>query len=42
MERGVDNCAHCDDYGCEKLVQFFGFVPEARTTLDGIRAQLNL
>ena len=41
MKRAVVNCAHCDQYGCEKLVQFFGFVPEARTTLDGIRAQLN-
>ena len=41
MGREVVNCAHCDDYGCETIVGFFGFVPEAKATLDGIRAQLN-
>ena len=41
MERAVDNCAHCGDYGCDKLVQFFGFVPEARARLDSIHARLN-
>lgn len=40
MGRAVINCAHCDDYGCETITGFFGFVPEARTRLDGIRAQL--
>jgi hypothetical protein len=40
MGRAVINCAHCDDYGCETITGFFGFVPEARIRLDGIRAQL--
>jgi hypothetical protein len=40
MERGVVNCAHCADYGCEKLEGFFGLVPEVRATLDGIRQSL--
>lgn len=40
LERGVLNCAHCDDYACEKLEGFFGFVPDARAILDGIRAEL--
>ena len=40
VERGVINCAHCADYACEQLEGFFGFVPEARVTLDGIRAGL--
>jgi hypothetical protein len=40
MERDVANCAHCADYACETLEGFFGFVPEARATLDGIRAGL--
>ncbi|MCK4450756.1 MAG: DUF3795 domain-containing protein [Anaerolineae bacterium] len=40
VERGVVNCAHCDDYACEKLAGFFGFVPDARATLDGIRQGL--
>ena len=40
MQKAVVNCAHCDDYACDKLDQFFGFVPEAKTRLDGIRARL--
>jgi hypothetical protein len=38
--RGVANCAHCADYGCDKLQGFFSFVPDARTRLDAIRAEL--
>jgi hypothetical protein len=40
VARGVVNCAHCDDYACEKLEGFFGFVPNARTVLDGLRQSL--
>jgi hypothetical protein len=40
LERAVANCAHCTDYGCEKIERFFGFVPDARTTLDSVRAGL--
>ena len=38
--RGVANCAHCDDYVCERLEAFFGFVPDARVVLDEIRDSL--
>ena len=41
VERGVDNCAHCADYGCDKLVGFFEHAPEARATLDEIWHGLN-
>jgi hypothetical protein len=34
------NCAHCDDYGCDKLEGFWAMAPEARATLDAIRAGL--
>ena len=37
-ERGLINCAVCDDYGCEKLTKFHDMVPEARENLDRIRA----
>jgi hypothetical protein len=37
---GVVNCAHCSDYACEKLEEFFGFVPDSRGVLDQIRASL--
>jgi len=40
IERKVQNCAHCDDYACEKLEGFFGFAPEARVTLEEIRQGL--
>jgi len=40
VARGVANCAHCPDYGCEKLTRFFGFVPQVQATLDEIRRAL--
>jgi hypothetical protein len=40
VERGVANCAYCADYACEKLEGFFGFAPDARAVLDGIRQSL--
>jgi hypothetical protein len=40
VEKGVENCAHCDDYGCDKLTEFFGLVPDAKEALDGIRRTL--
>jgi hypothetical protein len=40
MALNIANCAHCADYACEKLEGFFGFVPDARKTLDGVRAGL--
>ena len=40
MARGVANCAHCPDYACDKVEEFFGFVPSARTVLSEIRQSL--
>ena len=40
IARGVANCAHCPDYACEKMVRFFGFVPDAKVVLDQIRDAL--
>ncbi len=40
VERGVENCAHCDDYGCDKLMAFIGNVPQMRDTLEAIRRSL--
>jgi len=40
QEKGVENCAHCDEYVCEKLDKFFEMVPACRTTLDEIKASL--
>jgi hypothetical protein len=40
VERGVINCAYCDDYGCDKITHFFSFATEAKTTLEEIRQAL--
>jgi len=37
IERGVVNCAFCDDYGCAKLEGFLAQAPEARATLGQLR-----
>jgi hypothetical protein len=38
--KGVENCAYCADYACEKLEKFFEMVPQNKTTLDEIRKGL--
>lgn len=40
MARGVENCAHCDDYACDKLTKFLEMVPAARNKLDEIKRSL--
>jgi hypothetical protein len=40
VQRAVMNCAYCDDYGCEKLAKFWAAAPEAKSTLEGVRAGL--
>jgi hypothetical protein len=37
QEKGVENCAFCNEFACEKLSKFFEAVPVARTTLEEIR-----
>jgi hypothetical protein len=39
-ERGVLNCAHCNDYGCDTLNGLFKFIPLAKENLERIRATL--
>jgi len=40
IARGLDNCAYCDDYACEKLTRVFEMAPGAKTKLDEIRTGL--
>lgn len=42
QERGVENCAHCEEYACEKLSGFTSKVPMARENLKGERKALGL
>lgn len=39
-KRGVMTCAHCPDYGCETLQQFFAFAPVLKDKLEAIRKTL--
>lgn len=40
VEKGVENCAHCDEYPCTKLADFLAAVPDLKIKLDEIRAEL--
>jgi len=40
LERSVESCAHCGDYVCDKLQDFFKMVPEAKEKLDSIKSGL--
>ena len=40
IQKGLENCAYCDEYACEKLQQFFVNDPGAKTRLDEIRSAL--
>ena len=33
----VENCAYCDEYGCEKLTKFLNMAPQAKASLEKIR-----
>ncbi len=39
-EKGLENCALCPEYGCEKLESLFGTEPAARTGLDETRRRI--
>ena len=40
IERGLANCAYCDNYACSNLLELFKSDPTARTRLDEIRSSL--
>ncbi len=40
QEKGVENCAHCTEYACDKLTKFFAMAPAAKTALEQIRKSL--
>ena len=40
IERGYPNCAHCPDYGCEKVQVCWEHSAETKIVLDEIRAGL--
>ena len=40
IECELENCAYCDNFGCEKLLKVFEMSADAKTNLDRIRATL--
>jgi hypothetical protein len=39
-EKGVENCAHCPDFGCEKIEGLMQMDPNVKKALEGQRQQL--
>jgi len=39
-EKSIENCAHCNEYACERLDRFFTTYPEAKLRLDVVRSEL--
>jgi hypothetical protein len=39
-KRGVVTCAHCPDYACATLEQFFAFAPVLKEKLEAVRRTL--
>ena len=42
QDKGLENCAHCGEYSCDKLNDFFKRAPHAKPVLDEIRVGLKL
>ena len=38
-ERGIQHCGLCEDFACEKLEQFFEFVPDMRERLESMHSE---
>ena len=41
QEKGVTNCAYCEEYVCEELGKYFAMAPVMKTNLEEIRKGLN-
>jgi Protein of unknown function (DUF3795) len=38
IDRGLQSCAHCDDYDCDTIAQFLSHTPGVGEALDKMRA----
>jgi len=38
IDKGIENCAYCEEYACNNLLELFKTDPGAKTRLDGIRS----
>jgi hypothetical protein len=37
QDKGVKNCAYCDEYSCDKLTRFHTMAPQAKASLEKIK-----
>ena len=37
IQKGIESCAFCEEYACDKLMKTFTLDPDARTRLEEIR-----
>jgi len=37
--KDIENCAHCNQYACERIEKFFATDPDARVRLDAINKE---
>lgn len=40
QEKGVKNCAYCEDYACEELNKYFKMAPVMKANLEEIRKRI--
>jgi len=40
IQKGLNNCAYCEDYACDKLLSLFESDPAAKLRLDFIRTSI--
>lgn len=40
VEKEIENCAHCNEYPCNKLEKPFEMTPQNKTLLDEVRSNL--
>jgi hypothetical protein len=39
-EKGLENCAHCNDQPCEKLIQFHEFSADAKLSFEALKSEI--
>ena len=40
QKKDIENCAHCSEYACDKLQEFFVKDPQAKERLDAVKSEL--
>ena len=40
QEKGVENCAYCEDYACDNLNKYFALAPVMKDNLEKIRDEI--